>query len=112
MNDLPKNFNAYTTQDAVTHVDANGKLAVTYEEGMHVDLENISAIGIANLCDVTNYIVNHIVGSTSHVVRFKDGSSVQFAYSDSGEHLEFSGNNIAIRVEETTRIMVVAKSPL
>ncbi len=109
MNDLPKNLHVYTTEDAHTHLDAEGKLKVTYKQGMHIDLEQITSIGIANLCDVASHTINDILGSTSHVVRFHDGGSMRFSYSHSGELMEFSGDDIAISLQESTKIMVIRK---
>jgi hypothetical protein len=109
MSDLPKNLNVYTTEDAHTHLDAQGKPKVTYQQGVHIDLEQITSIGIANLCDVVSHTVNDILGSTSHVVRFHDGGNMQFSYSHSGELLEFSGDDIAISIQESTKLMVIRK---
>jgi hypothetical protein len=109
MSDLPKNLHIYTTEDAHTHLDADGKLKLTYKQGVHIDLEQITSIGIANLFDVASHTINDIWGSTSHVVRFHDGGSVQFSYSHSGELLEFSGNDIAILIQESTKLMVIRK---
>jgi hypothetical protein len=110
MIELPKNFSVSTTQDASTHVDANGKLITTYKQGMDIHVDKITSIGIAHLADVASHTVNHILNSTSHVVIFHDGGSVQFAYSHSNELLEFSANNIAIQIDESGKLMVVRKS--
>jgi hypothetical protein len=110
MIELPKNFSVSTTQDACTHVDANGKLITTYKQGTDIHVDKITSIGIAHLADVASHTVNHILNSTSHVVIFHDGGSVQFAYSHSNELLEFSANNIAIQIDESGKLMVVRKS--
>jgi uncharacterized protein (AIM24 family) len=110
MAQLPKNFNVTTTEHASTHLDMDGNLVTAFTQGIDVELEKVDSIGIANLCDVASHTINHILGSTSHVVLFHDGGRLQFSYSHSGQLLELSGKNIAMQFVESTRIMVVRKS--
>ncbi len=110
MIEFPKDFSFYTTQDPVSHIDKNGKLVTTYEEGVHLNVEQISSIGIANLSDVASHTINHILGSTSHVVRFHDGGSAEFAYSHGGELLQFSGRNIAFKITQDAQLMLIRKN--
>jgi hypothetical protein len=109
MSELPNNFKFHTTQETHTHLDADGKPVHTQKEVFSISVDVVKSIGIAHLEDVVSHDINHVLNSTSHVVRFKDGSDVQFAYSHSGELLEFSSNNIAIQIDESGKLMVIRK---
>ncbi len=109
---LPKKFNINTIDGAAMHLDADGKVLTAFTEGLHVELEVIESIGISNLSDVASHTINTILGSTSHVVLFHDGGSLQFSYSHSGKLLELCGQNISMQFLECKQIMVVRKSTI
>ena len=82
------------------HLSGNAKESCEVE----VTLPRIVSVGLGNLCEVQSHCINHILGSTSHVVQFVGGGYVQFAYSDRGELLELVGQAVNVRLDAEGRI--------
>jgi len=68
----------------------------------------LRSVGIRNLVDVASHEVMTIAGSTSHIVRFRDGGFTQFAYNDRGQLIELSGCHCTMTADRAGRVLVGA----
>ena len=72
------------------------------------DLPLLSSVGIHNLAEVTSYEIVRVAGMVSHYVRFYDGGSLRFAYSDRGQLVELAGERIRVHVDKEGHMLVAA----
>ena len=59
-----------------------------------VSLDEIRAVRVEDLSQVLEHRIAHIVGSTSHVVRFIGGGELRYAYNGRGQVIELSATGI------------------
>ena len=92
-----------TSECHVEHT-AKGQITVRFDTGhrftlegdsIFADLSLITSIGVKHLDEVASHTVNTIVGSRSHVIHFVNGAILQYAYSNNGNLIELSGQNLA-----------------
>lgn len=63
-----------------------------------LQVEAIASVGIADLAQVQSHQINHIAGSTSHVVRFTGGGWLCYAYNERGEIIDVSAWHVMLRL--------------
>jgi hypothetical protein len=74
--------------------------------GIVCTVSSVGQVGIANLADVYSHVVTTIAGSTSHVVQFRGGGSLNYAYNDRGELIELAGSGISLRRDASGNMLV------
>jgi hypothetical protein len=81
----------YTTRThRVFHTDAQGN--ITLQMGA------IASVGIADLAQVQSHQINHVAGSTSHVVHFAGGGRLCYAYNGRGQIIEVSAWHVMVHL--------------
>jgi hypothetical protein len=85
-----------------------GALISLREGTLRSDLPMLSSVGVHNLAEVTSYEIVRVAGMVSHYVRFYDGGSLRFAYSDRGQLVELAGERIRVHVDKEGHMLVAA----
>jgi len=63
-----------------------------------LQVEAIASVGIADLAQVQSHQINHIAGSTSHVVHFTGGGRLCYAYNERGQIIDVSAWHVMLRL--------------
>ena len=63
---------------------------------IHIDFKNIKSIGLGNILDVDSHCVNTILNSRSHLIKFRNGGELAFAYNSNGELIELCAKKVGL----------------
>jgi hypothetical protein len=74
-------------------------------EHTHIDFSNISSVGLENICDVEAHFINNVLGSTSHLIKFRNGGEVNFAYNTKGQLVDFFAKNVKLLFDQNHKII-------
>ncbi len=85
-----------------------GALIAVHDGTMCGELPLLSSVGVHNLAEVSSYEIVRVAGMVSHYVRFYDGGSLRFAYSDRGQLVELAGERIRVHVDKEGHMLVAA----
>lgn len=94
--------------------NSDGTVTVRFEQGERftltaagicADLTSITAVGIKHVDEVASHIINTIAGSRSHVIRFVNGSLLNFAYNTDGQLIELSAQNLACHISRDNELL-------
>jgi hypothetical protein len=69
-----------------------------------VEVPLITSVGLENLREVRHHHINHVLGSTSHVIQFHAGGYVQFSYTDQGQLLDLAGERFSATLDVAGRM--------
>lgn len=89
--------------------DANGHVNMSSDQPVSMNLGKIESVGIEHLVDVAEHTINEQLGFVSHLVKFRDGGTVEFAYNSSGQIVTLRGHNVLTTVEAGTRVLFKMK---
>jgi len=81
---------------SIKHVDQNN---------LHFDLKNIKSVGVKNIIDVEFHAVNTILKSRSHLIRFRNGGEVAFAYNDTGCLIDLYAVGVDLTLSQNNELM-------
>lgn len=82
-------------------VHAEGGVAVVQADGdVVMNMRTIRSVGIENLSEVTEHHITTIVGSSSHMVRFANGGTLQYAYNDTGQLIELIAQSLDVTISQ------------
>jgi hypothetical protein len=115
---IPNPFNPTTTThpDGTVTFDApNGaKISTNPDGSIALDLQRISAIGVANIIEVQTHSIQDVLGMRSHFIKLHSGGEVRFAYNHGGQLVELSFTGLLAKITETTNglaLMFSASDP-
>ena len=113
MHDNPISHRTYRAADGSENlILKNGNhFSIKRSGEIEGDLTRIASVGIRNLAEVASYNVTHIANSHSHVVRFIDGSLLQYAYTDSGQLLELTAYNLMCAISADNQMVFYMTAP-
>jgi hypothetical protein len=74
-------------------------------EHTHIDFSNISSVGLENICDVEAHFINNVLGSTSHLIKFRNGGEVNFAYNTKGQLVDFCAKNVQLLFDQNQKVI-------
>jgi hypothetical protein len=84
--------------------DANGGMTLRLADGgiFSVDengcangsVPHAISVGVLDLAEIESHAINTIAGSRSHVVRFRNGGLLQYAYNDAGQLITLSSDKL------------------
>ena len=71
----------------------------------HIDFSNISSVGVENICDVEAHFINTVLGSISHLIKFRNGGEVNFAYNTNGQLVDFCAKNVNLHIDQNHKVI-------
>jgi hypothetical protein len=92
-----------THPDGTVTFDApNGaKISTNLDGSIALDLQRISAIGVANIIEVQTHNIQDVLGMRTHFIKLHTGGEVRFAYNHSGQLVELSFTGLLAKITET-----------
>ncbi len=82
-----------------------GVSVVTNKDGtMDVEMGSIRSVAIDNVLDLESYAINEIAGSKSHVIKFSNGGSANFAYNNAGQLIEFGCRKVQVSISHDGKV--------
>ncbi len=109
MSDKPHQFSIKPDGLMFVTTGADGKLYVQSDQPITIDLKTISSVGIENLVHVKSHEINELYNFISHLVRFRDGGEVEFAYNSDGVLLKCQGRKVLAVVQNGERLIFKMK---
>lgn len=86
-------------------------MEVSSAKPLSFDLGHIKAVGIHNLVDVVEHSISEQVGFVSHLVKFRDGASVEYAFNAKGEIITLRGVNVLTTIQNGNEVMFKMHPP-
>lgn len=80
------------------------------EYATEVALPNLRMVGIGDLRQVSSHMTCRVAGATRHIVRFRNGGFVRFAYGIDDSVVELSGERISVRIGVQGDVLITAHS--
>ncbi len=92
---------------------ADGTPIVASDSPLSIDTAGkpLRSVGIHNLVDVANHTINEQVGFISHLVTFRDGGTVEFAFNIKGEIIKLQGKNVLATVQNGNEVTFKMRPP-
>ncbi|MGH8539193.1 MAG: hypothetical protein ACRETW_01635, partial [Stenotrophobium sp.] len=81
----PKPFSVKPEGTVSMRIGSDGKVSASSDQPLEIDLGTIKSVGIENIIDVKSHAINAQYGFVTHLVVFRDGGEVEFAYNNSGQ---------------------------
>lgn len=81
------------------------------EHATEVALPHLRMVGIADLKQVSSHVTSRAAGATRHIVRFRNGGFVRFAYGIDDSVVELSGERITVRIGVQGDVLITALAP-
>jgi hypothetical protein len=78
------------------------------DQATEVALPNLRRVGIADLRQVSSHVTTCAEGATRHIVRFRNGGFVRFAYGADESVVELSGERITVRIGVQGDVLITA----
>ncbi len=102
LNPNPLNPTATTHPDGTVTFDApNGaKISTNPDGSIALDLQKISAIGVANIIEVQTHNIQDVLGMRSHFIKLHSGGELRFAYNHLGHLVELSFTGLLAKISE------------
>jgi hypothetical protein len=83
---------------------------ISNERNVELNIETIQSVGIYDLSEVEGHLINQVLGSTSHLVRFHGGGELRFAYNQQGKLIELSASNCGFVLSNSNELLFRAKA--
>jgi hypothetical protein len=78
---------------------------------LRIDFKNIKSVGVKNIIDVEFHSVNTILNSRSHLIRFRNGGEVAFAYNDTGCLIDLHAVGVDLILSQNDELMFSIRWP-
>jgi hypothetical protein len=96
--------------DQIVHITPSGtSIKRVGEDHLHIDFKNIKSVGVKNIIDVEFHAVNTVLNSRSHLIRFRNGGEVMFAYNDKGCLIELIAKGVDLTLSSSDELMFFIK---
>ena len=94
----------------IVHITPSGtNIRRVGEDHLHIDFKNIRSVGVKNIIDVELHAINTVLNSRSHLLRFRNGGEVRFAYNDKGFLIELLIKGVDLTLSTSDELMFFIK---
>lgn len=98
--------------EKVIHITSSGAVIKRVDQNhIHINFNNIKSVGLNNIMDIECHTINTIYNSRSHLIKFRNGGEVTFAYNDKGQLVDLRAIGVNLLLNSSNEL-VFSISPI
>lgn len=98
-------MNTQPNCEKILHTTASGTcIRLVNKDHLHIDFKSIKSVGLENIADVEFHSINTIVNSCSHLIKFRNGGKVTFAYNHNGQLIDLSATGVNLLLSQNDEL--------